>query len=80
MTKVEPPIPMKNLFTVKPVALLTRPVRPVGMALVKRMRPMGIRGPYLSQKGPRRKRITIVPDTAAIDDDHICSLLRSNDN
>jgi len=79
MTKVEPPIPIKNLITAKPVAVFVSPVRPVGMALQSRTRPMGMRGPYLSQKGPRRKRIMIVPATAEMEDDHISSFVRSKD-
>lgn len=79
MTKVEPPIPIKNLMMARPVAVLVSPVRPVGMALLSRTRPIGMRGPYLSQKGPRRKRIAIVPDTAAIDDVQISSFVRSNE-
>ena len=75
MTKVEPPIPMKKRKTVNPVALLTSPVKAVGIALQRRMIPIGIRGPYLSQKGPSKNLITIVPDTAAMEEDQICSLL-----
>jgi hypothetical protein len=72
-------MPIKNRITAKPVAVWVSPVRPVGMALHKRTSPIKILGPNLSQKGPRRKRMTIVPDTAVIDDVHICCLVRSND-
>lgn len=67
---------MKNRMTIKPVEEFTRPVIAVGMALHKRMIPIGIRGPYLSQKGPNRNRMTIVPVTADIEDDQISSLVR----
>ena len=56
------------------------PIRPVGMAETRRTKPIGIRGPYLSQKGPRANRITIVPATAAIDDVHICSFDKLRDS
>ena len=79
MTKVDPPMPMKNLITARPVAVFVNPIIPVGMALLKRIRPMGMRGPYLSQKGPRRKRIRIVPATAVIEDVQISSFVKSND-
>lgn len=69
---------MKNLNTVNPVALLTSPVIAVGTALQKRMIPIGMRGPYLSQNGPNKNLITIVPVTAEIDEDQICSLLNPN--
>jgi hypothetical protein len=80
MTKVDPPIPMKNLRTVNPEAVFTSPVNPVGIALINRMIDIGIRGPYLSQNGPKRKRMMIVPETAEIDDVHICSLVRSRED
>ena len=75
MTKVEPPIPMKKRNTVNPVAVLTKPVKAVGQALQNKIMPIGIRGPYLSQKGPRRKRMTIVPIEAEIDDVQISESL-----
>lgn len=78
ITKVEPPIPIKNLITARPVAVFVNPIIPVGMALLKRIMPMGMRGPHLSQKGPRIKRIKIVPDTAAIEDVQISSVVKSN--
>lgn len=75
MTKVEPPTPMKNRNTDNPEAVLTKPVNAVGHALQKRIIPIGIRGPYLSQKGPSMKRMTIVPMEAEIDDVHISASL-----
>ena len=71
MTNVDPPIPMKNRKTVSPVALLTKPVNAVGHALQNNIMPIGILGPYLSQNGPSRNLIIIVPTDAAIDDVHI---------
>ena len=71
-------MPMKNLKAVNPVAPLTSPVKAVGTALQKRMIPIGIRGPYMSQKGPNKNLITIVPETAAMDEDQICSLVSPN--
>jgi hypothetical protein len=79
MTNVDPPIPIKNLMAASPPADLTRPIIPVGMAVQKRTIPMGILGPYLSTKGPKTKRMMIVPDTADIDEFQSCSLLKSND-
>lgn len=79
MTNVDPPMPMKNLIIMRPVDVLTRPVRPVGMALQSRITTRGIRGPNLSQNGPKTKRMIIVPDTAEIEDDQISSFVRSSD-
>lgn len=76
MTKVEPPIPMKNLKTASPVAVLTKPVRAVGIALRNRIMPIGIRGPNLSTNGPRRKRMKIVPVTEHMVAVHSCSVVR----
>ena len=70
---------MKNRSTENPTAVLAKPIKPVGIALTKRMTPMGIRGPYLSQKGPRAKRMTIVPVTAAIDDVQTSSFVNLRD-
>ncbi len=78
MTNVEPPIPMKNRMEANPSADVTKPVSAVGTALMKRIIPIGIRGPYLSHKGPSRNRIKIVPDTAVIEEVHISSLLIFN--
>lgn len=66
---------MKNRNTVNPVALLTKPVKAVGHALQNRIIPIGILGPYLSQNGPSKKRMIIVPEEAAIDDVQICESL-----
>jgi hypothetical protein len=41
------------------------------MALAMSTNPIGIRGPYLSQKGPKANLMKIVPVTAAMDEDHI---------
>jgi hypothetical protein len=78
MTKVEPPIPMKNLKIASPEAVLTKPVRAVGIALRNRMMPIGNRGPNLSTNGPRRKRIKIVPVTEQMVAVQSCSVVRSN--
>ena len=78
MTNVDPPIPMKNLNTVKPVALFTNPVSAVGHALQNKMIPIGILGPNLSQKGPSTNRMTIVPTDAAMDDVQISESLSCN--
>ena len=78
MTNVEPPIPIKNLNTVKPVALFTNPVIAVGHALQNKTIPISILGPNLSQKGPSEKRMTIVPIDAAIDDVQISESLMRN--
>ena len=73
-------MPIKNRMMQSPTALLTRPVMAVGIALHMRMIPIGMRGPYLSQNGPSKNRITIVPVTAAIDDDQICSVDRPKES
>jgi hypothetical protein len=78
MTKVDPPTPIKNLKIVNPVAEFTKPVRPVGMAEQTRIMAMRIRGPNLSTNGPRRKRMIIVATPADMEDDQICSFVRSN--
>lgn len=78
MTNVEPPIPMKKRMAANPSADVTKPVSAVGTALMKRIIPIGILGPYLSHKGPNRNRIKMVPDTAVIEEVHISCLLISN--
>lgn len=55
--------------------MLTKPVNAVGQALQNNTIPIGILGPNLSQKGPRTKRITMVPTEAAIDDVQISASL-----
>ena len=52
MTKVEPPIPIQNRKIDSPDAVFTNPVKAVGHALQNKTIPIGVRGPYLSQKGP----------------------------
>ncbi len=69
---------MKNRNTAKLVALFTNPVSAVGHALQNKMIPIGILGPYLSQKGPSTNRMTIVPTDAAIDDVQISESLICN--
>ena len=78
MTKVDPAVPIKNLKIVNPVADCTKPVRPVGMAEQTRRMAMRIRGPNLSTNGPRRKRRKIDAIPADMEDDQICSVVRSN--
>jgi hypothetical protein len=78
MIKVDPQIPIKNIKIVSPVAVLTKPVSAVGIALTSRIMPMRNRGPNLSTNGPRRKRMRIVPVTADMEDHHICSFEKPN--
>ncbi len=68
-------MPMKKRRTVKPADELTNPVKAVGQALQNRIIPIGILGPNLSHNGPSKKRITIVPMEAAIEDVQISESL-----
>jgi hypothetical protein len=67
---------MKRRNIMRLVALLTKPVHPVGNAAKQRTHMKRIRDPYLSQAGPRRKRIKMVPVTLAMLDDQSCFLSR----
>src|SRR5210317_877362 len=68
---------MKKRRAARDPALLTRPVKAQGMEAAARMKPIGIRAPYLSQIGPFTKRMKIVPATEQMLDVQICCLLRS---
>merc|ERR1719506_2435441 len=48
------------------------PVSPVGIAPMKRTIDMVQRGPYLSHMGPKKRRITMVPQTATMELVQIC--------
>jgi hypothetical protein len=63
MTKDPPAIPMKRRRTANPAAELTSPVMAVGMAATHKTALMRMRLPYLSQSGPSRKRMKMVPPT-----------------
>merc|ERR1719223_1520325 len=75
MTKVDPPKPMKKRSTAREVALFTNPVMAQGMEAKARMMPIGMRAPYLSQRGPLTKRRKMVPATEQMLDVQICCLL-----
>ena len=50
------------------MALLTSPVMAVGIEAMQRIMANGIRAPYLSQTGPRRKRMKMVPPTPTMEE------------
>ena len=62
-TNVAPAIPMAARRAVKPAAELTKPMHDVGKEATQSKRPIRIRGPNLSHKGPMRKRIKMVEPT-----------------
>src|SRR5210317_1806983 len=68
MTKVPPAAPMKRRMMARLVALETRPVQAVGIEAKQRTTVKRTRGPTLSQKGPRRKRMKMVPPTPTMED------------
>mmetsp|Transcript_24214 Transcript_24214/g.31539 ORF Transcript_24214/g.31539 Transcript_24214/m.31539 type:complete len:226 (+) Transcript_24214:1003-1680(+) len=68
ITKVPPAIPMKRRRMARPAAEFTRPVIAVGIEAQQRTIVMRTRAPYLSQAGPRMKRMQIVPETPTIDE------------
>ena len=76
MTKVDPPNPMKKRRTARETAELTRPVQAHGIEAKARMKPMGMRAPYLSQRGPLTKRRKMVPATEQMLDVLICFFVR----
>lgn len=63
MTKVDPPRPMKKRVAARVAAELTRPIQAQGIDAAIKTIPIRIRAPNLSQRGPRTKRMTIVPAT-----------------
>jgi hypothetical protein len=63
MTKDPPAIPIKRRRTANPPAELTSPVMAVGMAATQSTALMRMRLPYLSQSGPNRNRMKMVPPT-----------------
>lgn len=71
---------MKNLTIDNPVALETRPVIAVGIPAEIKTNPIGIRGPNLSQNGPRMNLIKIVPETAAIEDVQISPFVKPSES
>ena len=74
MTKVDPPNPMKKRRMESDVASFTSPVRAHGIEAAKRTTPIRIRAPYLSQRGPLMKRMTMVPATEQMFEVQICCL------
>jgi hypothetical protein len=75
MTNVPPAIPMKRRRIAKPVAVSTKPVHAVGIEAEQRTTVKRIRAPYLSQPGPRMKRMKMVPATPTIDEVQISSFV-----
>lgn len=75
MTKVPPATPIKALRTYNCVAVCTKPVQAVGIDAKHRTTLKSTRAPYLSHRGPNRKRTAIVLPTPAIEDVQICFLL-----
>jgi hypothetical protein len=63
MTKDPPATPMNNRKTANPVAELTRPVMAHGMAAKHNTVDIKMRLPYLSQSGPNKNRMKMVPPT-----------------
>lgn len=63
MTKVDPPRPMKKRVIARVVALFTSPINAQGILAPINTNPIKVRAPYLSQRGPSTKRMTMVPAT-----------------
>ncbi len=76
ITKVPPAEPMNKRRIARPVALLTVPVRAVGMEAKHKTAAIGIRAPHLSQAGPRMKRIRMVPPTPTMEEVQISCLVK----
>ena len=72
MTNVPPAIPMNKRRMTRPAEELTKPVQAVGMDAIQRMTANKTRAPTLSQRGPRMKRMTMVPPTPMILDVQTC--------
>ena len=72
MTKVDPPRPMKKRRIERLIAELTTPVKAHGMEAPISTKPIRIRAPNLSHKGPNKKRMKMVPATEQIFDVHAC--------
>lgn len=79
MTKVPPAVPMNKRSTERPTALFTSPVQAVGMDAKHRTILKRRRAPTLSQSGPSKNRIKMVPPTPTMDEVQICSLVKSRD-
>ena len=67
---------MKKRRTERDAAELIRPVHAQGMEANAKMTPMGMRAPYLSQRGPLMKRKKMVPATEQMFDVQICCLVK----
>jgi hypothetical protein len=73
MTNADPPSPMKNLVIDREAVLFTSPMQAHGIDAPINTIPINIRAPYLSQSGPSKKRMKIVPATEQILDVQISS-------
>mmetsp|Transcript_850 Transcript_850/g.1028 ORF Transcript_850/g.1028 Transcript_850/m.1028 type:complete len:206 (-) Transcript_850:194-811(-) len=72
ITNVDPPRPMKKRRMASEVAEVTSPVHAHGIEAPISTQPMRRRAPYLSQSGPSKKRMKIVPATEQMLDVHAC--------
>ena len=70
---------MNKRNTERPTAVWTAPVQAVGIDAKHRTAVNKTRAPYLSQPGPKIKRIKIVPATPTILDVQTSLLSKSND-
>jgi len=59
-----------------PAELLMVPVNAVGILAMQRTKVNKTRAPHLSQRGPKTKRIMMVPPTPTILEVHNCCLVR----
>jgi hypothetical protein len=67
---------MKVRKIASPVAVWIKPVHAVGIEAAQRMTAIRTRAPYLSQAGPRRNRMKMVPATLKIEEVQSCFLSR----
>jgi len=63
MTNADPPSPIKKRVIDSDAVLFTSPIHAHGIDADIKTTAIKIRAPYLSQRGPRTNRMTIVPAT-----------------